>query len=343
MSYDLKNIKDKVINKMSVTIKDIANVAGVSYSTVSKALNDSPLVKENTKRRIVKISKEMGYKPNFAAQSLVSNKTKVIGLIWPTIERVVLSTLVTNISNEINQTPYSMILSVDPIHTAFETFRRFQVDGVILFEENVDQTIEPESTSFLAYGVTKEGNPKYPIIDPNHEHAMYMAVEYLSTLGHTRIAYIGDLSSDDPMQIEKYKGIKKAIEKYNLPCEEEYFIDTKGLDWYDGYTAVNKLLDLPNRPTAIVGGSYDISGGITRGILERKLLIPSDISVISYDNIPQMANMEVPMTSIGVPVDQLATEIVQSIIELVKTDNFSPYSNKMKPVLEKRHSCAPPK
>lgn len=328
---------------MSVTIKDIANVAGVSYSTVSKALNNSPLVKENTKRRIVKISKEMGYKPNFAAQSLVSNKTKIIGLIWPTIERVVLSTLVTKISNEINKTPYSMILSVDPIQTAVETFRRFQVDGMILFEENIDVSIETQSTSLLSYGVTREGKPDYPIIDPNHEQAMDMAVEYLAKLGHKKIAYIGDLSSHDPMQIEKYKGFKKAIRKYDLPFEDGFLTDTEGLDWYDGYTAVSKLLDLPNRPTAIVGGSYDISGGITRGILERKLHIPNDISVISYDNIPQMANMEVPMTCIGVPVDQLASEIVQSIIELVEAKDKSVFSHKMTPMLHKRNSCAPPK
>src|SRR5690625_935282 len=274
----------------------------------------------------------MGYKPNFAARSLVSNKTKIIGLIWPTIERVVLSTLVTKISDEINQTPYSMILSVDPIQTALETFRRFQVDGIILFEENIDLSIKPETTSLLSYGVTREGKLTYPVIDPNHEEAMYMAVEYLTKLGHTKIAYIGDLSSDDPMQIEKYRGFKMATDKYKLTFEEGYLIDTKGLDWYDGYVATGKLLDLTNRPTAVVGGSYDISGGITRGILEKNLHIPNDISVISYDNIPQMANMEIPMTSIGVPVDQLATEIVQSIIKFVEDDSLAPFSHKIMPV-----------
>ena len=326
--------------KLSVTIKDIANVAGVSYSTVSKALNDSPLVKEKTKQKIIKISKEMGYKPNFAARSLVSNQTKVIGLIWPTIERVVLSTLVTKISHEMNKTPYSMILSVDPIETALETFRRFQVDGIILFEENIDMPVHSKNTSLLAYGVTREGKLEHPVIDPNHDQAMHMAVEYLTSLGHEKIAYIGDLSSHDLMQIEKYKGFKKAMRNSNLVVDGQYVIDTHGLDWYDGYAATNAFFELSDRPTAIVGGSYDISGGITRGILERKLSIPDDISVISYDNIPQMATMEVPMTAIGVPVDQLALEIVQSIIRLVEDNAQEPFSHKIQPVLEKRSSCA---
>src|SRR5690625_7493437 len=101
----------------------------------------------------------MGYKPNFAARSLVSNKTKVIGLIWPTIERVVLSTLVTNISKEINKTPYSMILSVDPVQQSIDTFRRFQVDGIILFEENVDDFVKANSIPVDSYEASTKSTP----------------------------------------------------------------------------------------------------------------------------------------------------------------------------------------
>lgn len=327
---------------MNITIKDIARVAGVSYSTVSKALNNSPLVKDDTKRKITDLAKEMGYEPNFAAQRLVSNQTKIIGLIWPTIERVVLSTLVTRISDKISQTPYSMILSVDPIQASLDTFRRFQVDGIILFEENTNDVIKPHTIPLLAYGVMEKDNSLYPMVDPNHEQAMYEAVTYLSTLGHTKIAYIGDFSSTDPMQIEKYNGFNHAMDAYGLSVDKDHLINTAGLDWYDGYSATSELLKLENRPTAIVGGSYDISGGIVRGIKERKLHIPNDISVISYDNIPQMANMEIPLTCIGVPVEQLATNIVQSIIALVEKEELSPQVNKMTPELVIRDSCAPP-
>ncbi|MBS4195137.1 LacI family DNA-binding transcriptional regulator [Lederbergia citri] len=326
---------------MSVTIKDIAKIAGVSYSTVSKALNDSPLVKPTTKNRILKVAKEMGYEPNFAAQRLVSKQTKIIGLIWPTIERVVLSTLVTNISNEIRKTPYSMILSVEPIPASLEAFKRFQVDGVILFDENIDILIEPTTRPLLVYGVADKVNKYFPIVDPNHEQAMLEAVNYLySDLGHTKIAYIGDFSNSDRMQMEKLKGFKKAMKHFGLSIAPHFLIDTKGLDWYDGYNAVSKLLENSNHPTAIVGGSYDISGGIIRGIKEKKLQIPNDISIISYDNIPQMANMEIPLTSIGVPVDKLAAEIVRSIIELIENKNLHPSIRKMTPELNIRKSCA---
>lgn len=325
---------------MNVTIKDIAHMAGVSYSTVSKALNNSPLVKENTKKKIVTIAEQMGYEPNFAAQKLVSKQTKIIGLIWPTIERVFLSTLVTKISEEINKTAYSMILSVDTIESALNTFKKFQVDGIILFGEHADVQIKSPNIPLLSYGVAEKSTFSYPIIDANHEQAMEKAINYLYELNHRKIAYIGDFSTDDPMQREKYNGFKKAMKKYGLDISESNLVNTGGLSWFDGYSSASRLLDNFSSTTAIIGGSYDISGGVIRAAKERKLDIPGDISVISYDNIPQMANMEVPLTAIGVPIEQLANEIVQRIIRLIEGEKLNSPVIKMTPQLNKRKSCA---
>lgn len=325
---------------MGITIKDIAKIANVSYSTVSKALNDSPLVKDTTKKKIIDIAKELGYEPNFAAQRLVSKQTQVIGLIWPTIERVVLSTLVTEINNEFNKTSYSMILSVESAETALDTFKRFQVDGIILFEDGVKITANQSTIPLLSYGVSKEVDVEYPIIDANHEQAMYLAVQHLYRLGHRKIAYIGDISSHDFMQTEKHRGFLKALSHFHLPIHPENMIDTKGLDWFDGYAATKNRLKNRAYPTAIVGGSYEISNGIIRGIREQELRIPEQISVISYDNIPQMANTEIPLTCIGVPVDQLAAEIAQSIINFIENKQVQPKIKKMTPILTERLSCS---
>ncbi|GIN72565.1 LacI family transcriptional regulator [Bacillus sp. J14TS2] len=324
---------------MSITIKDIAQLAGVSYSTVSKALNNSPLVKKNTKDKIIAIAQEMGYEPNFAAQRLVSKRTKLVGLIWPTIERVVLATLVTKISDEIRKTAYSMILSVDPIEASLETFRKFQVDGIILFEGEDDREIETHPIPLLSYGVSRKAVSPYPIIDANHGQAMHDAIQYLYELGHRKIAYIGDISANDPMQIAKYNGFVQAVKKYKLPLDPHYLVNTEGLDWYNGFSAVKKLIIAPSLPTAIVGGSYDISSGIIRGLKENQLDIPNDISIISYDNIPQMANLEIPLTAIGVPVDQLAKEIVHTVIEQIEKQDIEPKIKKLQPILHERASC----
>ncbi|WP_235817461.1 LacI family DNA-binding transcriptional regulator [Gracilibacillus timonensis] len=301
---------------MNVTIKDIAKQANVSYSTVSKALNDSPLVKEITKQKILRTAEQMGYKPNLAAKQLVRKKTDVVGLIWPTIERIVLATLVTNISQAFAATRYSMILSVDPLEVAKETFKKFQVDGMILFAES-EHTIPEDDIPLVAYGVEKKNSVSYPVIDANHEQAMQEAVHYLYQLGHRDIAYIGHVKTSDTLQLEKTAGYRKAMTSMQL---QPTCIDTQGLDWVNGYTAVNRFEKWKKPPTAIIGGSYDISGGILRALQEKDMQVPEKVSLISYDNIPQMETMEVPMTCIGVPVDVLAEEIVEAIIQRIESD-----------------------
>ncbi|MGP4039373.1 LacI family DNA-binding transcriptional regulator [Gracilibacillus sp. D59] len=321
---------------MSVTIKDIAKEANVSYSTVSKALNNSPLVKEVTKQKILRVAKEMGYEPNLAAKQLVRKKTDVVGLIWPTIERIVLATLVTNISKAFESTRYSMILSVDSAETAIETFKKFQVDGMIVFAES-ENMIPEENIPLVAYGVSGKSEVTYPIIDANHEQAMDQAVEYLYNLGHQNIAYVGLMNTDDALQNEKVEGYKKAMRKIGLTDQS---IATNGLDWFDGYLAVDNVLHIEQRPTAIIGGSYDISSGILRALQEKGISVPEDLSLISYDNIPQMETTEIPMTCIGVPVDELAEEIVHAIIERVESEEIN-VVKKLNPTLTERQSAGP--
>src|SRR5690625_427264 len=126
---------------MNVTIKDIAKIANVSYSTVSKALNNSPLVKPTTKEKIMTIANELGYQPNFAAQRLVSNRTNIIGLIWPIIDRVVLSIKVTKINKKIVKTSFSMIHSVKHITKSLKTFKRLHVYVMIYIDESFEKII----------------------------------------------------------------------------------------------------------------------------------------------------------------------------------------------------------
>jgi LacI family transcriptional regulator len=326
-----------VIN-LTVTIKDIAKLAGVSYSTVSKALNNSPLVKEETRRKILDVACEMGYEPNLAAKQLVRKKTDVIGLMWPTIERIVLATLVTNISKAFEKTPYSMILSVDTQETAVDTFRKFQVDGMIVFGESKHMHLYDYTIPFVVYGVSESTQPLYPIIDANHEASMYKAVEHLHQLGHRQITYIGQYDKSDALQIEKVDGYVKAMKKLHL-ADYIHIVDSNGLNWFDGYSAIDRALE--SKPTAMIGGSYDLSGGMIRALQEKGFSIPHDISLISYDNIPQMANMEVPMTCIGVPVHLLAEEIVQAIIHQIESPTEEPTVKKLTPTLTIRESTGP--
>lgn len=323
---------------MSVTIKDLAQITGVSYSTVSKALNDSPLVKPETKAKITKLAKEMGYEPNYAAQRLVSKESKVIGLIWPTLERMAPSILVTKINEEISKNGYSMLLSVNSIQSSMEMFKRFQVDGLIIFNEQHNEMPETSPLPTVTYGVGRDKS--FPVIDVNYQGAMHKAVEYLYKLGHKKIAFIGDFSPMDERQLEKYYGFQNAMKKFGLPINGN-LIDTAGLTWYDGYIATNRLLASSYKPTAIIGSSYDISGGIVRALRQENHVIPKDISVIGYDNIPQMANMEIPLTSFGVPVEEIAHHMVKTLLNYLNDPNSVSLVQTLTPTIAERSSCAP--
>lgn len=326
---------------MSVTIKDIAQVSGVSYSTVSKALNDSPLVKPDTKKKILQVAKDLGYTPNFVAKNLVSKKSNTIGLVWPTIEQTALSTLVTEINNQVVKNNYFMMLSINDTNHAVEMFNKFRVDGVIIFEGETPLVKTFESTlPILTYGVAN--NNPYPIIDVNHRKAIYEAVSYLNNLGHQKISYIGYPSHKDKRQIEKLKGFHVAMDEIGLKIDENSTINTDGLTWFDGYTATKRLLQGPTIPTALISGSYDLSVGILRAVNECKLKVPEDISIISYDNIPQMARLETPLTSVGVPIGELAEKMVNSLLDLINKTNSFPLTEVMEPVITKRGSCSPP-
>ena len=323
---------------MKITIKDLAKHLGVSYSTVSKALNNHPLVKQETKEKVIKAAEELGYEPNYAAQRLVSKKSNVIGLIWPTLERAAPAALVTKINEALSIHGYSVILSINSIEDSIEMFKRFQIDGAIVFN---DQNVElPKSFSMpvVTYGVIKDKT--IPVIDVNYRQAIDVAVQYLYNLGHERIALLGDFSPIDDRQLEKYYGYHESMKKIGLKVSSHNLISTGGLDWFDGYLATNQLMQSPYKPTAIIGASYDISAGIVRALRQANYIIPKDVSVISYDNIPQMESLEVPLTSVGVPVEEIAKQMVEILLDYVEYPDSPPENKVLTPTLAERSSCA---
>jgi LacI family transcriptional regulator len=327
--------------KMSVTIKDIAKVAGVSYSTVSKAINNSPLVKKKTKDRILTIALQLGYEPNMAAKSLVSKKSQIIGIAWPTVERLAWSTLVTKINDLLGQHSYNTLLSINPVESAVSIFNQFKVDGILVFKEENDQEILSEmfhsKVPILWFG--KPGFRGFPAIDVNRRKAIFEAVKFLAGLNHKKIAYIGDLSQKNINQQEKFMGFTEGIIQFGLPTHPEMAIDTNGNSLDKGYESAKKLLNSSFLPTAIVSGSYDITAGVLKALKEKGIKVPDDMSVISYDNIPQMSKLEVPINAVGAPVSLIAESIVQSILFLISHQHQTPDFPEIKIELIDRESC----
>ncbi len=324
---------------MGVTIKDIAKSAGVSYSTVSKALRDSPLVKEPTKTKIIEIARQLGYQPNVAARSLVSKKSHTIGVIWPTIERVTHSALITGLNKQLEQLSYTTLISINEMEFAINTFNRYQVDAIVAFDDRNSREPANSTVPVVTYGIADDYSP-FPTVDVNRRQAIRSAVEYFISIGHKRICYVGDLLQEDRLQEEKVNGFKQAVQSFGLDPYYSRVISVSDLEQYDGYEAAKKLLHDPERPTAIISGSHDLSKGILRAIYESELSIPDDISIISYDNIPATENFEIPLSTVGVPLQMITEKLAEVLMSVINEEKTEDYIF-LEPELKITESCQP--
>lgn len=304
---------------MGVTIKDIAKAADVSYSTVSKALRDSPLVKEPTKQKIIKIAHQLGYQPNVAARSLVSKKSQTIGVVWPTIERVTHSALVTGLNKQLEELSYTTLISINEMEDAINTFNRYQVDAIVAFNEKNSREPAKSTVPIVTYGIAHEDSP-FPTVDVNRKQAIQTAVDHLARTGHRSISYIGDMVEEDHLQEEKVEGFRQAIKEHKRETISSSIIKVNDLASYDGYEAMKELLKKPDHPSAIISGSHDLSKGILRAIQEAGLSIPEDISIISYDNIPATEDLEVPLSTVGVPLSTITEKLSEVLITLINEE-----------------------
>lgn len=296
---------------MAVTLKDVAKACGVSYSTVSKALKNSPLVKPNTKAYIQQKAAEMNYIPNNSARALVSKRSNTIGLIWPSVDRVAVTHLVSEINEALKSLGYVMILSIDDIAVASKKFLEFGCDGIIIFDEGPSTNLPSdvyENIPVVAYGVDREID--YPIINVNHYTAMIMAIESLLEKGVKQIDYIGDINTTDSRQVAK----KDAIVDY---CQQHHIyyriIDSQGLSALETESAVKNFYAQHDLAPGVICGSYDITIGTLNAIdLERNQPI-----IYSYDNIPHIAKLDYPVHAIGVPTLEIANKVVEVLDQVI--------------------------
>ncbi|PPA69925.1 LacI family DNA-binding transcriptional regulator [Jeotgalibacillus proteolyticus] len=325
---------------MSVTIKDIARAAGVSYSTVSKALRNSPLVKEPTRKHIKKIADQLGYQPNAAARSLVSKKSHTIGIVWPTIERAAHSSLITSMNNRLEQLSYTSLISINEMEFAINVFNRYRVDAVLVFDDGSNQGLSPSKVPVVSYGIA-ESSPFVPTVDVQRRKAIYLAAEYLHSIGHTKISYFGVMDTPDVMQREKAKGFDLAVEKFKLEAFPTLHVPVSSLESYEGYLAAKKLMQQEVKPTAIISSSHDLTKGILRAFQELNVSVPEDMSFISYDTIPEVNELEVPISTVGVPLEIITEKLTEALMDVVVEHDSKENIIYLEPGLSLRNSCKP--
>lgn len=297
-----------------VTIKDIAKLAGVTIASVSRALNNEPGVSETVRSKIVTIAKELNYVPNIAARRLADKQTNCIGFIFSIVRGSFFHYLYDEFQRQGEERGYSILVSFARPETALAVLREHFIQRVVMWAGTdwspsreflkVSEIFEGEL--LLMGGGRMEGAHRIAI---DRKEALYKGVQHLAELGHRRIAYIG-IASDD-----KVVGFTLGLLEFRLEYDSRYMISSNQV----GELPEERLLELlggdPNeRPTAVVVSSNGFLRPFLRIVRQLNLRIPEHLSVVVYDNIPEMEDIyDVPLTTVGPNVSHLVTAALDSL------------------------------
>ena len=336
--------------KKKVTIKDIARLAGVSHTTVSRALNNKSRIRNETKEKILSIAAEVNYRPDFIARSLVMRRTKTLGLVITTIANPFYTELAQGIESTARSLGYNIILcstqsdlSTEKQYT--DMLRSKGVDGILftsahMGDPNIAQLAEEGFPMILVnrrtYHPTVREKVDYVGVD--NILGGFLAVEHLIRLGHTRIGVIGG-SSDSSVGYERLEGGKKALQAYQLERKEKYFLEGDFLI-EAGYLGGKRFLGMEKRPTAIFAANDYMALGAYHAILEEGVRIPEEMALVGFNDIEFSAMKGIELTTIGQKKFEMGAIAVRTLVERIEgEERTSGKEMLLKPELIIRKTC----
>ncbi|OHV85889.1 substrate-binding domain-containing protein [Ensifer sp. LCM 4579] len=316
---------------MAVNLKQLAELLGLSQTTVSRALNGYPEVNAETRRRVLDAVRTTGYRPNRAAQRLATGKAYSIGLVMPIASGIDsdihFGEFLAGLAEEALKHDFHFVLNPSAPDDEEATFRRLaasgNVDAVFLaYMRRNDPRIpilKSLSIPFVVHGRSIGGPRDYPFLDVDNTRAFYDAAKLLLQLGHHRIALING-PEYLAFSLRRKKGLMLALEEWGLHHDEALVHHSVMTDEY-GYRSMQSFLQRPDPPTAVLCSSTVLALGVVRAINQAGLGIGRDISVIAHDDVLPMLkpeNFSVPLTttrsSLRAAGARIATRLIASIL-----------------------------
>jgi LacI family transcriptional regulator len=326
-----------------VTIKTIAKIAGVSHTTVSRALNDNPAVKEKTRKKIKKIALDLGYVPNLSARGLVNNRTYTIGLFFSNINEGTSSSFLTEVIKRFHDAlDKEYMLSVNSIDDLddFNIAMQSRLDGIIVvsqsqrddaFIDYVHQTKIPLvvlNRSLIVEDICNIGFDDYL--------GAYQAAEYGIRMGHQTFGMIQGIASFHSTT-ERTKGFLDAVHKQNLTVIEPAIV-AGNYSSESGYRSMKQILLLPEPPSFVFCANDDMAIGALKACSELNVRVPQDISIVGFDDSLFSAYTIPALTTIKKPIDQLAQLGMQALSQLMSATEPTTDKELIKPDLIIRDS-----
>jgi LacI family transcriptional regulator len=307
--------------EMSVTIKDIAREANVSFATVSRAFNNKSGVRPEIRARILEVAKRLNYTPNGIARGLVNKRTKTIGLLIPDITNPYFPEVARGIEEGAKEQGYSVFLC----NTNWEQDRQAQyielliekrVDGLVIAP--VSNAMDPaQERLFDSIPVVYVDRPpqatrrSYVVID--NERGGFLATKHLIESGCRTIGFIGAVEQSMPVD-ERLEGFKLAMTRYGLSIEERY-IKLGHFTQEAGTRLVREMIEKGDYPRAIFAENDILALGVMEGVRSMGLSVPADIAVVGFDDIHFASFENVQLTTICQPKYDMGKAAVKILLE----------------------------
>jgi LacI family transcriptional regulator len=311
---------------MKSTIKDVAKLAGVSISTVSRVMNAPDAVIETKRKRVLEAVEQLNYQPNALARGLIYKKTDTLGVLIPDIENPYYAGVIRGMQDAATGLGYTLLISntdrnKNRIINYFQSFYEKQVDGILFASDTFFEEYYQEMKRFqfpLVLASTHSQFDDVPSVEIDDEAAAYDAVSYLISQGHRRIGMIsfpfGDTISGQP----RYDGFIRALTEQGL-LENNDNVQFANHWFEDAYESTGKLFKKNPDITAVFAASDEFAMGVISYLYEHGIRVPEQVSVVGFDDI-RMAHMMIPkLTTVAQPAYQIGFRSVEKLNEIISS------------------------
>ncbi len=329
----------------NLTIQDVARKAGVSTATVSRVLNSPNVVSKDLNEKVSRAINELGYRPNRAARNLRAGKVQKVGVVFADIRNPFFTSILAGIESILQNADHVLILgnsnedpNLEKIH--LETLIDEGVAGII-FTATTDQArryafVQEAGIPLLAVDRVP-GQLRVDSVVVNNKDAAYQATNHLVKLGHNKIAFIGGPSHLSTAH-ERLRGYCQALNENEIPCNSDFIVESN-FKQQGGYDAMGILWRNLDKPTAVLVANNLMTLGAYEFIHENHIMVPTEISVVGFDDMPWATSLQPPLTVIAQPTLEMGRIAAKLLLDRIK----NPESPIQKIILETqlivRKSC----
>ncbi len=326
-----------------VTIRDVAEHAGVSVATVSKVINERYGVSASTSARVQAVIDELGYESSLVARSLRNHRTNVVGILVSDIEPFS-AELIKGAARALRGTGYELIVysaggkSSDHVGWESRALTRLGgtlIDGALL----VTPTVVGRSFGAPVVAVDPHtGSDDVPTVDSDNRHGAELATQHLLDLGHRRIGFIGGRTDLESARLREL-GYRQTMARAGIP-DDQLLVCNGAYEPDIARAAATDLLERDPRPTALFAANDQSAIAAMEAAATLGLRVPDDVSVIGFDNIPESALTRPSLTTVHQPIQQMGQRAVEILVQLLAGETPAAARETLPTHLVERRSCS---